>query len=72
LKSYFAYCLNGCETWSIILTEEHKLRVFEKWVLRKIFGLRGRKQKRTGKNCTISFNIGNYRQILLGRSNKEG
>ena len=28
----------GCETWSLTLREEHKLRVFENKVLRKIFG----------------------------------
>ena len=27
-----------CETWSVALTEEHRLRVFENKVLRKIFG----------------------------------
>jgi hypothetical protein len=31
--------LYGCETWSLTLREEHKLRVFEKRVLR-IFGLK--------------------------------
>jgi hypothetical protein len=30
--------LYGCETWSLILSEEHKLRVFENRVLRRIFG----------------------------------
>ena len=30
--------LYGCETWSLTLTEEHRLRVFEKGVLRRIFG----------------------------------
>jgi hypothetical protein len=30
--------LYGCETWSLILREEHRLRVFENRVLRKIFG----------------------------------
>jgi hypothetical protein len=29
-----------CETSSLTLREEHRLRVFEKWVLRRIFGLR--------------------------------
>jgi hypothetical protein len=28
----------GCQTWSLILREEHRLRVFEKRVLREIFG----------------------------------
>jgi hypothetical protein len=30
--------LYGCENWSLTLREEHKLRVFENRVLRKIFG----------------------------------
>jgi hypothetical protein len=30
--------LYRCETWSLILTEEHRLRVFENRVLRRIFG----------------------------------
>jgi hypothetical protein len=29
--------LYGCETWSLILKEEHKLRVFESKVLGRIF-----------------------------------
>ena len=28
----------GCETWSLILGEERRLRVFEKRILRRIFG----------------------------------
>jgi hypothetical protein len=28
----------GCKTWSLILREEHRLRVFEKRMLRRIFG----------------------------------
>jgi hypothetical protein len=30
--------LYGCETWSLTLREEHRLRVFENWVIRRIFG----------------------------------
>jgi hypothetical protein len=30
----------GCETWSVTLREEHRLRVFENRVLRRIFGLK--------------------------------
>ena len=32
--------LYGCETWSLILREERKLRMFENMVLRRIFGPR--------------------------------
>ena len=28
----------GCETWSLILRKERRLRVFENWVLRRKFG----------------------------------
>ena len=27
----------GCETWSLTLREERRLRVFENWMLRRIF-----------------------------------
>ena len=30
--------LYGCETWSLVLREERRLRVFENRVLRRIFG----------------------------------
>jgi hypothetical protein len=30
--------LYGCETWSLMLREEHRLTVFENRVLRRIFG----------------------------------
>jgi hypothetical protein len=30
--------LYGCEAWSLTLREEHRLRVFENRVLRRIFG----------------------------------
>jgi hypothetical protein len=32
------FVLYGCETWSLTLREEHRLRVFENRVLRGIFG----------------------------------
>jgi hypothetical protein len=34
----FPVILYGCETWSLTLKEEHRLRVFETRVLRRIFG----------------------------------
>jgi len=30
--------LYGYETWTVTLREEYRLRVFENWVLRRIFG----------------------------------
>jgi hypothetical protein len=38
--------LYGCETWCLTVREEHKLRVFENRVLRRIFG-----PKRDGVTC---------------------
>ena len=35
-----AVVLYGCETWSLTLREERKLKVFENMVLRRIFGPR--------------------------------
>jgi hypothetical protein len=37
----------GCETWSLTLREECRLRVFEKRVLRRIFG--PKRDKLTGE-----------------------
>jgi hypothetical protein len=37
--------LYGCETWSLTLWEEYKLRVFENRVLRRIFGPKGDKER---------------------------
>jgi hypothetical protein len=34
------FVLYGCETWSLTLREEHRLRVFENRFLRRIFGLK--------------------------------
>jgi hypothetical protein len=34
----FPVVLYGCETWSLTLREEHRPRVFENRVLRRIFG----------------------------------
>jgi hypothetical protein len=42
----FPVVLYGCETWSLTLREEHRLRVFENRVLRRIFG--PRRDKVTG------------------------
>jgi hypothetical protein len=39
--------LCGCETWSLTIREEHKLRVFENRVLRRIF--EPKRDKATGE-----------------------
>jgi hypothetical protein len=30
--------LYGCETWSVTLREEQRFKVFQNWVVRRIFG----------------------------------
>jgi hypothetical protein len=47
-----AAVLYGCENWSLTLKEEHRLRAFEKRVLRRIFGSR-RKRQQAGENCIM-------------------
>ncbi|KAJ4433781.1 hypothetical protein ANN_16093 [Periplaneta americana] len=41
--------LYGCETWTLTLREEHRLRVFENKVLRKIFGAKWMKLQENGE-----------------------
>jgi hypothetical protein len=54
--------LYGCETWSLTLREEHRLRVFENRVLRRIFGLK--RDEVTGENCIMrSFVICTLPQV---------
>ena len=43
--------LYGCETWSLILREERKLRVFENMVFRRIFGPRRDEVTGNGGDC---------------------
>jgi hypothetical protein len=42
--------LSGCETWSLTLREEHRLRVFENRVLRRIFGPKWDEVKGSGED----------------------
>ena len=47
VKTYKTIILYGCETWSLTMREERRLRVFEKKILRKIFG--AKKNEITGE-----------------------
>jgi hypothetical protein len=50
--------LCGCETWSLTVREGHKLRVFEKKLLRRIFGPKSDRVTEGWENCiTRSFII---------------
>jgi hypothetical protein len=55
--------LYGCKMWSLILWEEHKLKVFENRVLKIIFGRKRYELTEGGENCiTTSFIICSLRQ----------
>jgi hypothetical protein len=58
--------LYGCGTWFLPLREEHRLRVFENRVFRKIFGPKREKMDR-GENCIMmNFITCILHLILLG------
>jgi hypothetical protein len=49
--------LHGCKTWCLFLREEHRLRVLESRVLRRIFGLerKGRQTDRRENYIMMNF-----------------
>jgi hypothetical protein len=53
IQNYFPCFLYGRETWSLTLREEHRTRVFENGVLRRIFGLTVRLTTRPGLAETV-------------------
>jgi hypothetical protein len=56
--------LYGCETWSLTLREEHRLRVFENRVLRKIFG--PKREEDGSWRIMMNFMTCILHRILLG------
>jgi hypothetical protein len=59
--------LYGCETWSVTLREEHRLRIYENRELRRIFGTTRRKWKQLEEDCIMRrFIASMLHQILLG------
>ena len=57
--------LCGCEIWCLTSREEHRLRVCEKRVLRRIFGVRGRWEYRDAEDSVVSFMSLTVHQIFL-------
>jgi hypothetical protein len=56
--------LYGCETWSITLREERRLRLFENRVLRGIFATNEEGVTGTGEECIrMSFMLSTSHQI---------
>jgi len=59
--------LFGCETWSLSLKEERRLRVFENRVLRRIFGPKTDEVTESGENSIMrSLMICTPHPILCG------
>jgi hypothetical protein len=63
--------LYGCETWSLTLREEHRLRVFDNKVLRT-FGPKRRKIDRRENCIMMNFTASILHRILLGLLNQGG
>ena len=64
--------LYGCETWSLTLREERRLRVFENRVLRKVFGPKrdeviGEWRKLHKKKLRDLYSIPNIVRVLKSR-----
>ena len=63
----------GCETWSLTLREEHRLRVFENRVLRRTFG--PKMEEKTGEwrkvhNEELLYSSPNIVRVIKSRRMK--
>jgi len=58
--------LYGCKTWSLTFRKEHRLRVFEKMVLRRIFRPKGDKVIGEGRKLHYEELTCTPYPILLG------
>ena len=64
--------LYGCETWSLTLREERRLRVFENRVLRRVFGPKRDEVTGNGENYIMrSLVTSTPYPILCGWLNRE-
>jgi hypothetical protein len=64
--------LHGCETWSLILREERRMRVLQNRALRRILGPKRDEVTREWRKLhRRSLVICTPHQKLFGRSNKE-
>ena len=64
--------LCGCETWSLTLREEHRLRVFENRVLRRIFGpkrdgVTGERRKLHNEELNSLYSSPNVVRVIKSR-----
>jgi len=68
----FPFVLCGCETWSLTSRQEHRLRMFENRVLRRIFGpkrgeITGEWRKLHNEELTDLYYILNIIQVIKSR-----
>ena len=64
--------LYGCETWSLTLREEHRLRVFENRVLRRVFGpkrdeITGKWRKLHNEELSDLYSLPNIVRVVKSR-----
>jgi len=64
--------LYGCESWSLTLREERRLRVFENRVLRRLFGLKkdevtGERSKLHNKELNDQYSSPNIIRVIKSR-----
>ena len=64
--------LYGCETWSLTLREERRLRVFENRVLRRVFGpkrdeVRGEWRKLHNEELSDLYSLPNIVRVVKSR-----
>jgi hypothetical protein len=64
--------LYGCESWSLTLREERRLRVFENRVLRRLFGLKkgevtGERSKLHNKELNDLYSSPNIIRVIKSR-----
>jgi len=64
--------LYGCETWSLTLREESRLRVFENRVLRRVFGskrdeITGERRKLHNEELSDLYSLPNIVRVVKSR-----
>jgi hypothetical protein len=65
-------CLYACETWSVTLREERRLRVFENRVLRRLFGhkrdeVTGEWRKLHKEEHNVLYSSPNIVRVIISR-----
>jgi hypothetical protein len=52
----FLAVMNGCETWSLTLREERRMKLFANRILRESLDLRGARKQASGEEYSAEFN----------------